>query len=204
MRARDLSVMRSFEALVAFAALGLAVACASSNTVTSAADPAATTSVTVYAKGAIGNIAPVVTVAGPGTGLQFPSAIAVDVRGDRYVANRAANSITVYSSSARGNTAPLRTIAGARTGLNLPTGLALDGRGDVYVVNRSANTIAVYAPTANGNAAPIRTIEGPLTNLNEPTSIAVDAEQVVTSRISPTAASRCSRLERAATLRRCV
>jgi 6-phosphogluconolactonase (cycloisomerase 2 family) len=119
------------------------------------------------------------SIAGPGTGLHFPSAVAVDARGNRYVANRAANSVTVYSSNARGNAAPLRTIAGAHTGLNVPTGLALDARGDVYVANRSGNAITVYAPAANGNAVPIRTIEGSMTDLNEPTSIAVDAKQSV-------------------------
>ncbi len=134
---------------------------------------------TVYANDAIGNAAPVRTILGSRTGLRFPSAVAVDARGNRYVANRAANTVTVYSGSARGNAAPLRTIIGARTGLDLPTGLALDARGDVYVVNRSGNTITVYAPTAKGNAVPVRTIEGPRTDLNQPTSIAVGAEQRV-------------------------
>ncbi|MGC1380451.1 MAG: NHL repeat-containing protein [Candidatus Baltobacteraceae bacterium] len=135
------------------------------------------TSVTVYAKGAIGDVAPVRIIVGPRTGLRFPSAVAVDARGNQYVANRAANSVTVYSSNAQGDAAPLRTIVGARTHLNLPTGLALDARGDVYVANRSGDTITIYGTTANGNAAPIRTIEGSMTDLNEPTSIAVDAEQ---------------------------
>ena len=169
-------VIRSFRALAAFASLGLPAGCAASSTVSGTAEPTVVTGVTVYAKGAMGDVAPVRTIAGARTGLQFPSAVAVDARGERYVADRTANTVTVYSSDARGDAAPLRTIAGARTGLNRPTGLALDGRGDVYVVNRSANAITVYTPTANGNAAPIRTIEGSKTDLNEPTSIAVDAE----------------------------
>ena len=157
--------------------MGLSAACASLATVSGAAEPAAATSVTVYAKAAIGDVAPVSTIVGPRTGLHFPSAVAVDTHGNRYVANRAANSVTVYSNDARGNAAPLRTIVGARSGLNLPTGLALDARGDVYVANRSGNAITVYAPAANGNAVPIRKIQGSKTDLNEPTSIAVDAEQ---------------------------
>jgi hypothetical protein len=171
--------MRSFRVLVVLAPLVLSAGCAGLGMVSSAAEPAAATSVTVYAKGAIGDVAPVRSIVGPRTGLRFPSAVAVDARGNRYVANRAANSVTVYSSNARGDAAPLRTIVGARTGLNLPTGLALDARGDVYVANRSGDTITVYAPTANGNAVPIRTIEGSRTDLNEPTSIAVDGEQSV-------------------------
>jgi hypothetical protein len=171
--------MRSFRPLVVLGSLVLSAGCAGLGTASSAAEPAAATSVTVYAKGAIGDVAPVRIIAGSRTGLRFPSAVAVDARGNRYVANRAANSVTVYGSNARGDAAPLRTIVGARTGLNLPTGLALDARGDVYVANRSGDTITVYAPTANGNAVPIRTIEGSMTDLNEPTSIAVDAAQSV-------------------------
>jgi 6-phosphogluconolactonase (cycloisomerase 2 family) len=157
----------------------LAAGCAGLDAVSVAAAPVAATSVTIYAKGAIGDVAPVRSIVGPATELRFPSAVAVDVHGNRYVANRATNSVTVYSSNARGNAAPLRTIAGARTGLNLPTGLALDARGDLYVANRSAGTITVYAPTANGNAVPIRAIEGSTTDLKEPTSIALDREQRV-------------------------
>ncbi len=160
-----------------FASLGFSAGCAGLTTVSSAAEPAAATSVTVYAKGATGNAAPVRAILGPRTRLDFPSAVAVDARGNRYVANRAIDSITIYSSNARGDAAPLRTIAGMRTGLKLPTGLALDGRGDVYVANRSGDAITVYAPAANGNAAPSRTIQGSKTGLNEPTSIAVDAER---------------------------
>jgi hypothetical protein len=170
-------LMLLFRALIAFAPLGLSVGCAGLGTVTGAAEPSATTSVTVYAKGAIGDVAPTRTIAGPHTGLRFPSAVAIDARGNRYVANRAANSVTVYNANARGDVAPLRTIAGARTGLKLPTGLALDAQGDVYVANRSGNMVTVYAPTANGDAAPVRAIEGSMTHLNEPTSIAVDAER---------------------------
>lgn len=171
--------MRSSRALTVFALLGLSVGCAGLTTVSGAAEPAAATSVTVYAKGAIGDAAPAHAIVGPHTGLRFPSAVAVDTHGNRYVANRAANSITVYSSSARGDAAPLRTIVGVRTGLNLPTGLALDARGDLYVANRSGDTITVYAAGVNGNAMPMRRIEGPRTDLNEPTSIAVDGEQDV-------------------------
>lgn len=171
--------MRPLRALVVLASLGLSAGCASLSAVSSAAEPVAATSVTVYSKGAIGDVTPVRIIVGPRTGLQFPSAVAVDAHGDRYVANRAADSVTVYSSNARGDAAPLRRIVGTRTGLNLPTGLVLDARGDVYVVNRSGNAIAVYARTANGNASPTRTIEGSMTGLNEPTSIALDAKQDV-------------------------
>ncbi len=139
--------------------------------------PSQATGVTVYAQGATGNAAPLRSIAGPTTGLQFPSAIAVGATGNRYVADRAADSVSVFAGNARGNAAPFRTIAGTRTGLNLPTGIALDRSDDVYVVNRSGNAITVYPPAANGNARPVRTIAGPATELNGPTSIALDDQQ---------------------------
>lgn len=163
--------------LVAVVGLELTAGCAAADSAGTAPPPIATTGVTVYAPGASGNAAPARVIAGERTGMQFPSAIAVDAHGNRYVADRDGDSITVFGSSARGDTPPLRTIAGTRTGLHRPTGLALDARGDVYVVNRSASTITVYAPTAQGNATPIRTIRGSTTKLAEPTSIALDARR---------------------------
>jgi hypothetical protein len=172
------SRMRSLRAIVLCAVSGLPAGCSSVVMVSGVpAPPAAATGVTVYAKGATGDAAPVLVIEGPSTGMQFPSAIAIDAHGNRYVANRAANSVTVYGGSARGDAAPIRTIVGAHTGINRPTGLALDARGNIYVVNRSRNTVTVYAPKATGNAMPIRTIEGAMTHLNEPTSIAIDAAQ---------------------------
>lgn len=172
-------VMRSLQALAASAALGLAAGCAGAGTVSAAPEPSPATSVTVYGNAAMGDAAPARIIVGARTGLHFPSAVAIDAHGNRYVANRADNSVTVYGSSARGNAAPLRTIAGVRTGLDLPTGLALDARGNVYVANRSGNTVTVYASAAGGNAAPIRTLRGSLTHLDGPTSIALDAHQNV-------------------------
>ena len=180
MRARDLSVvLRPLRAALVVALLGVFPACSGSTGTVSGSTPAPApaTGVTVYTQGATGNAAPLRSIAGPSTGLQFPSAIAVDATGNRYVADRAADSVSAFAGNARGNSAPFRTIAGMRTGLNLPTGIALDRSGDVYVVNRSGNAITVYRPAANGNARPNRTIAGSATELNGPTSIALDDRQ---------------------------
>lgn len=180
MRARDLSVVvRSLRTVLVVALLGFFAACSGSTRTVSASTPAPApeTGVTVYARGATGNAAPLRTVAGQTTGLQFPSAIAVDAGRNRYVADRVADSVSVFAGNALGNAAPLRTIGGSRTRLALPTGIALDRSGDVYVVNRSGNTITVYRAAANGNAKPNRTIAGSATELNGPTSIALDDQQ---------------------------
>lgn len=44
-------------------------------------------SITVYAPGASGNVAPIATIGGPNTGLRRPSAVALDASGRIYVAN---------------------------------------------------------------------------------------------------------------------
>ncbi len=136
-------------------------------------------SITVYAAGASGNVAPTRSISGSRTGLHFPSAIVVGRHGNICVANRASNSITCYAASANGDAAPVRTIHGPLTGLNVPTGVAFDPAGNVYVANRSSNDIVVYGPNANGNVAPMRRIAGAATRLDGPTSVAGDGAGTV-------------------------
>ncbi len=148
--------------------------------------PADSYSVTVYAPGATGNVAPVATIAGSNTGLNGPVGIAVDATGRLYVAN--ANSISIYSAGATGNAAPLATIQGSSTGLDQlrPTGIAVDASGNVYVTHfvqcfdptytaTHGESVLVFAAGATGNATPIARIEGSNTGLDGSTGIAVDA-----------------------------
>lgn len=133
-------------------------------------------SITVHARTANGNVAPLRTLVGAATGLSGPNGIAVDlVNNELIVVNASNNSVTVYARTASGNTAPLRTITGAATGLNTPVGLALDlVNNELAVVNLLGNSVTVYARTANGNVAPVRTLAGAATGMNFPTSAAID------------------------------
>jgi hypothetical protein len=81
-------------------------------------------SVTVYAPGANGNVAPLRIVNGASTGLNSPFGVAVDAAGNLYVANNGGipPGITVYGSGANGNATPIRTISGSNTGLNIGAG----------------------------------------------------------------------------------
>ena len=135
------------------------------------------TSITVYARTANGNVAPVRTLAGAATGLNFPVGVAVDlVNNELIVANAGNDSVTVYARTASGNTAPLRTIGGPITGLNHPDGLALDlVNNELVVANALGNSITVHARTADGNVAPVRTLVGGATGLSSPVVPAVDA-----------------------------
>jgi 6-phosphogluconolactonase (cycloisomerase 2 family) len=82
-----------------------------------------TGSVTTYAAGANGDAAPVATLAGGTTGLNYPWGIALDAAGQLHVANAGGNSITVYAAGATGDVAPILTIIGGSTGLNGPFGI---------------------------------------------------------------------------------
>jgi sugar lactone lactonase YvrE len=138
-------------------------------------------SVTVYAPGADGDVAPIRKISGSNTQLHSPDGIALDSSGNIYVANYGTysnyGSVTVYAPGAKGNAAPIRTITGSNTGFDLPDGIALDANRNIYVTNSGYLSgpyfVNVYAAGANGNVAPIRTIDGSETDLYEPDGIAV-------------------------------
>src|SRR6266496_2907899 len=71
-------------------------------------------SVTVYARTANGDVAPLRTISGAATGLNGPFGLAVDTVNNELavanIGNAAPYSITVYARTANGNVAPLRTI----------------------------------------------------------------------------------------------
>jgi NHL repeat len=77
-------------------------------------------SLTVYAAGANGNIAPIEAIEGSKTMLDGVDGIALDGSNDIYAANGDNNSITAYAAGASGNVAPINTIDGAKTGLDGP------------------------------------------------------------------------------------
>lgn len=142
-----------------------------------------TGSVTIYAAGSNGNVAPVATIVGDSTGLDNPSGIAVDSSGKIYVANRgggrtSASSITVYPAGSNGNVKPIATIEGPNTELEDPC-IAVDSSGKIYAGN-AADSITVYSAGSNGNVKPIATIKGPAkgdrTGLSQPNGIALDAK----------------------------
>lgn len=83
------------------------------------------------------------------TGLSAPAALAVDARGNLYVANRGNSTVSVFKSN---SSTPLRTI---RTGISVPRALAFDDKGNLYVGNKGNGTVTVYAP---GKGTPVLTI----------------------------------------------
>ena len=154
----------------------------------------------------VGNQAGIITsgptaiISGPDTGLNSPSAIALDRSGNLYVANDGGGSsgsgnIVVYRAGATGDVKPMVSIDGADTGINFPSSVAIDSAGDIYVANCGASpmftlfgqafpctttstssSITVYAPASNGNALPLRTITGVDAAIDQPNGIGVDAQ----------------------------
>jgi hypothetical protein len=137
---------------------------------------------------------PTAVIAGEKTGLDDPSAVAVDPEGKIYVTNEIGGprvkgqkldvgSVTIYPPGANGNVKPVATIQGAATGLSFPEGLALDSAGNIYVANIEtanagddfAGSITVYTADSNGDATPIALIAGPDTALFDTKAIALDS-----------------------------
>ena len=119
-------------------------------------------SITVYPRDANGNVAPLRTISGPKTGLNWPMQIAVDEeRGELYVANDMDHSIVVFKTTDQGDVAPTRIIKGPKTNVKNPTGVALDLKNkELWVANMGNHAATVFPLAANGNVPPLRTIRG--------------------------------------------
>jgi sugar lactone lactonase YvrE len=142
-------------------------------------------SVTKYAAGSSGDVAPVAEITGDATKLSSPSGLTVDSSGNIYVANEGSkdggpDSITVYSPGSTGNAAPAKVISGSSTLLDRPGGVAVDSKGNIYATSfgaegNSSVSILVYSKDSAGNVAPSESIDGDCAVLSCPGAIALDA-----------------------------
>ena len=114
----------------------------------------------MYPLKASGDTAPLRTIAGPKTQLNWPAHVFVDAEhGDLYVANDAGDSILVFRETDKGDAAPTRVLKGHQTGLKNPTSLFVDTKNNELLVSNMGNHSAtVYPRTAAGDVAPLRTI----------------------------------------------
>jgi hypothetical protein len=117
-------------------------------------------SITVYPLKASGDAAPIRTIAGPKTQLNWPAHVYVDPEhGELYVANDGGDSVLVFRETDTGDAAPTRVLKGPRTGLKSPTSLFVDTKNNELLVSNMGNHSAtVYPRTAAGDVAPLRTI----------------------------------------------
>jgi hypothetical protein len=127
-------------------------------------------SITVYSQNANGNAAPIRTIAGPNTQLNFhvgvgrTGQISQDAAGNLWVANGTA-SILIFAHGASGNVAPIGILGGPLTGIVYATALTVDKvTGKIFVFNENGETgqsqLLRFPPGAVGNVAPFAATSG--------------------------------------------
>lgn len=141
-------------------------------------------SITVYALEASGDAAPIRTIQGPRTQLNWMGAFSLDPEsGDLYVANDVGQSVLVFKNTDNGNVAPTRIIKGDKTGLNHPASISVDAKNKEFWVSNMGNSSATAYPLmANGNVAPVRIIRSaPLgwksLKFGKPQAVAYDSKR---------------------------
>ena len=106
--------------------------------------------ITEYAPGATGNVAPIAVISGGATGLSAPYGLTIDASGNLFASNAGANTITEYAPGATGNVAPIATIAGGSTGLDWPDcSNASTPPGTCLSRTISPESVTEYAPGGN-------------------------------------------------------
>jgi len=117
-------------------------------------------SITVYPLDAQGDTAPLRTIQGPKTQLDWAAGMSLDAENsDLYVANDVGQSVLVFKETDQGNVSPKRVLKGQKTNLRNPTGVAVDTKNrELWVSNLGNSSATCYSLTASGDAAPLRTI----------------------------------------------
>jgi sugar lactone lactonase YvrE len=97
-------------------------------------------------------------------GLSYPAGLAVDARGDVYVADEGNDRVVEFKTTG--------AKVAVRNDLLSPTGVTVDTKGDVYIADTGANE--VLEVTAKGTTVVASSSEG-ADPLSQPTGVAVDA-----------------------------
>lgn len=141
-------------------------------------------SIHTYATTAAGDVAPLRSIQGAKTQLDWPMGVFVDTEHNEIaVANDGNNSILIFRRSDSGNVAPVRVIQGQKTGINRPMGVAIDNKHEeIWVANFGEHTAAVFARTATGDVAPKRIVRNApagssVCGFGHPQSIAYDSKR---------------------------
>lgn len=132
--------------------------------VTDPSQPAAFNSGLQFYSAALVSAGAYQTIAGPATGLNVPSGVAVDSKNNIYAANLQGASVTEYTLPTASPTAsPTATPTATPTPAPTPTG-------------QTASPSPTPVPTATpNNFTPVATISGAVTGINQPTGIAIDS-----------------------------
>ena len=122
-------------------------------------------SITVYAKDARGNTAPLRVIQGPKARLNWPTGLALDpVTHELFVTNDMNDEVLVFDGDAEGDVVPKRILGGPKTMIKNPTGVWVDRENEeLWVASFGNYTATVFPLGASGDTAPRRVIRsGPL------------------------------------------
>jgi DNA-binding beta-propeller fold protein YncE len=141
-------------------------------------------SIAIFASNAKDDQAPVRTIEGGSTKLDWPMGIAEDpVHDTIVVANNGDNSILIFDRKRGGNVAPVRAIHGDQTGINRPMGISFDAKnGEIWVANYGDHSALAFDSAADGNVTPKRILrtapEGTSTpGFGNPMALAYDTKR---------------------------
>jgi DNA-binding beta-propeller fold protein YncE len=141
-------------------------------------------SITIYSADIVGNMPPLRSIQGPGTGLNRPTGVAFDaVRGELYVADEVAGTVSVFSASAQGDVAPIRVLKGPKTLMKNPSDVFLDHvNNEMWVASFGNHLALAYTLGASGDTAPVRIIRGSPLNtpgamISNPFAVAYDTKR---------------------------
>lgn len=141
-------------------------------------------SITIFAADASGDVAPVRSIQGARTKLDWPMGLGYDPAHDAtVVANNGDDSILIFDRKATGDTPPVRLIRGDRTGINRPIGLAVDQKnGEIWVANWGDHSALAFDASASGNVPPKRIIRSapagtPTPGFGNPEGLAYDSKR---------------------------
>jgi hypothetical protein len=139
-------------------------------------------SVTVYDGDATGDVAPLRTIQGPTTEIDWPMGVAVDeANNEIIVANNGDSSVLVFARTAAGDVQPKRVIRGPLTGIKGPMGIAV-AKDEIWVANFGDHTALVFPRLAAGNVAPRRILRNApagkeTSGFGNPYSVAYDTKR---------------------------
>jgi len=141
-------------------------------------------SIAIFSAKAKDDQAPLRTIEGDATKLDWPMGIAEDsAHNTIVVANNGDNSILIFDRQRDGNVAPVRIIRGERTGINRPMGLAVDAKnGEIWVSNYGEHSALAFDSNADGNIAPKRVLRSapagtPTPGFGNPMALAYDTRR---------------------------
>src|SRR5258705_7728343 len=112
--------------------------------------------IVIFASNAKDDQAPLRTIEGDSTKLDWPMGIAEDpVHDTIVVANNGDNSILIFDRKRGGNVAPVRTIHGDQTGINRPMGIAVAAKqGEIWISNLVDRSARAFDRAPIGNPPP--------------------------------------------------